>query len=134
VGTLRHSTFVEHLPSIVAQGLVPEGGSASVLRAHDKGWVSFEKNPPSDWLVTHLPELKPRKGTPIPLDFDEDLVNALGLEIIVKPPIELSVYFADPAEVDRHVGAYVKVKGMVPLSCLTPDSKQRLRTMGYEII
>lgn len=139
---LRHSTFVEYLESIVAHGLRPEGVYGNIARKYDKGWVSFEKDPPTDWLTRNLHRLKsdPPSCRTFALEFDEARIRD---EFEVKEfPREVAndlcpAFFPTEAAVLHHVGITVKVKpesgSGVSIEYLTGECKCRLREMGYRV-
>ncbi|MHB9143715.1 MAG: hypothetical protein ACYC5Y_00010 [Symbiobacteriia bacterium] len=137
---LRHVTSVRNVQSILTQGLIPEGGSEEIFRKHDKGWVSFEKDPPSNWLVENIHIVKPNdfQGPAIALDFDEDCIRRTrpceDVYDAPRGPVELllekETKFRDEDDLFRHVGGYVKVRGVVSLSCLTPESRARIEALA----
>ena len=139
---LRHSTFVEYLESIVAHGLRPEGVHGDVAREYDKGWVSFEKDPPTDWLTRNLHRLKfdPPSGGTFALEFDEARIRA-EFEVKECPREAINdlcpAFFPTEAAVLHHVGITLKVKPKsdsgVSIDYLTDECKCHLREMGYRV-
>lgn len=139
---LRHSTFQDDVESIIEKGLLPEGVRGDVLRPYDNGWVSFEKDPPTDWLTSNLPRLKPRASSrpTIALDFDEDRIRS---DFVVKDHPRVAIndlcpaFFGTEAEVLQNVGITVKVRPEpghgIPLEYLTAQCKNHLRSLGYKV-
>ena len=103
---------MEYLESIVAHGLRPEGVYGNIARKYDRGWVSFEKNPPTDWLTRNLHRLKfdPPSCRTFALEFDEARIKD---EFEVKEfPREVAndlcpAFFPTEAAVLHHVGITV---------------------------
>lgn len=80
---LRHSTHVKRLSSIVEDnGLC----SSSNLRSKDNGFLSFELNPPTDFLKENIYLLKVnwtswKQDDTFPLEFDVEKIYQSGITI-----------------------------------------------------
>lgn len=143
---LRHWTFKCDMPSIIKNGLMPGDVLGKSLRRHDKGEISFEKDPPTTWLGENIGALKcpPRTDPTIALDFDEERLRA-DFQVRDYPrqadndlSFGYGTSFKNSTARKRHVGDYVKVKPLtdppcIPLTYLTEECKARLRKEGYSL-
>lgn len=137
---LRHVTSDMALKSIVSDGKLSGDKTA---RTRDKGFISFEFNPPTDFLAKNIYQLKKEhptnpilEGEEIILDFDVEKIVNSGIELLDNIDgvyyrngdlQTMSIHLKIPFDVlDQNIGQYRFIKGDLPLSFLTDSCKDKL--------
>lgn len=145
MGILRHSTFIKYLDDIVGLGLLPgpRAYPESVMRNWDKDYVSFEKDPPTDWLKDNLAMLKGKSNCEtIALEFYESRIRK-SYKCLDKPNMAANDLCLEPNpfipkeelndKVGMYVLAYLGPTDIISLEYLTDECKEMLENMGYSL-
>lgn len=125
---LRHTTHKLNIEGIIRDGCLD---GKFHKREKDVGHVSFELDPRNDILTESFYRLKNKgiKNDYVYLEFDGELLRNDGYEIVKtiegKPmtKVELKIALSLTDDQYEKIGEYRFIKGKIPLTYLTEESK-----------